>query len=238
MTIYAMHRLSETAETVTPLEQFPSEERAVSAFKLRAEKGASGEYFMNGDLLAMPRPQAVFPGADATGCMVVWRKTPRDLPPEPGERPTEVWSLTDARVVRMQPWDKETHKHLASLRHEPTVPQLDPGHRELKDAEQDYLAEDHPGFGAECIAYWLYGRMELKDLRAGRCDCGRDDLHDSPSRVQAVMMTHAPFNLPEGTAVWFVRTGTPDPADARQMARSVAKSLGWAQNPKRAEVSS
>jgi hypothetical protein len=94
MTVYAMHRHSRSTETTSPLEAFPSVERASVALQLRARKQESGTYYAHEDNTATPRPMVAFPEADLTGFMLVWRRRAGEDRPGPGDAPDEVWRLT------------------------------------------------------------------------------------------------------------------------------------------------
>lgn len=104
-------------------------------------------------------------------------------------------------------------------------------HEELAEAEREFVSETHPGFGAVSLAYWLGGRMELRDMQSGVCDCGQAGAHEREVRVLGRLMGGEPFGLPPGTDVWHVRSGAPDADGARKVAHTVAKSLGFSMNP-------
>lgn len=231
MTIYALHKLSQKGD-VAPMEEFPSVERAAAALQTRVRKQASGAYFMSDPRpFVHPRPEVAFPQADDTGFMAVWVRRPSDMPPTPETTPDELWRVTGGGTVRREKWNEEKHQVVAAPEGNVVVPLLSPDHSDVAEAEAAFVAEEHPGFGAVAISYWLGGRMEIKEVQSGTCDCGQDDLHDKVSRVQSRLLGHEAFGLPPGTQVWHVRTGAPEAPHAKELARTVAKALGFHASP-------
>lgn len=229
MTVYTIHRPSLSSDRTEPMEEFPSVERASVAFQFRCLKQRSIARFMPGPPSLSP---VAFPTADDTGLMSVWIRSSTQLPPQPADTPDELWRLTEGGGVRREKWDPEKHRaEFPAPEGGATAPRLDTEHPELREAEKEFVAEEHPGFGAMAIAYWVDGRMELKDISSGRCDCGDDALHQHVGRVQATLMGHAPFNLPPETLVWHVRSGASTADEAKKLARTVAKGLGFTRNP-------
>ncbi|MEV6400562.1 hypothetical protein AB0M39_38275 [Streptomyces sp. NPDC051907] len=228
MTVYTLHRLSLGAETVTPMEEFPSVERASVALQTRARKQASPAYFMSSGQSGPAGSDVAFPGADLTGYMVVWRRAAHKMPPRPTDTPDELWLLTESGAVRREAWDEEKHRMPETPTHTAVVPEIAPG----TTIEIDLSAgRKHPPQRAMWITYWLNGRMALKEVYAGECQCGKGELHEREVIIRAAIARPEEFNLPEGTAVWAVKVAAPDPGAAQKLARTVAKGLGWDLNP-------
>lgn len=106
MTIYAIHHHNARGgdDTVSPLEAFPSVERASVALQLRARKQESGTYYAYEDNEATPRPLVAFPKADLTGYLLVWRRRAGEDRPAPGDEPEELWRLAPSGGVIKEPY--------------------------------------------------------------------------------------------------------------------------------------
>lgn len=232
MTVYVLHRLSLKDAKTAPMEGFPSLERASVAFQTRALRQASKTFVLEGGRGVPSDGEVPFPEADLTGYMVVWRRSDKQGPPRSGDTPDELWRMKPTGGVVRQRWSEKEHG--VPLRKKPldtAVCQLASQNAELRKAEEEFVAEPHPGFGAVALAYWVDGRMKLTDMGSGVCGCGRDGAHEREVRVLGRLMDGELFNLPPGTDVWHVRSGAPDADGARKVAHTVAKGLGFSMNP-------
>lgn len=126
MTVYAVHRHTMKTETTSPLEAFPSVERASVALQLRARKQSSGTFYAHEDHDITPRPEVAFPEADLSGFLLVWRRKAGEDRPEPGQEPEEVWRLTPGGSVIKQAYNADRAPGAYRL------PQLSPEERRTK----------------------------------------------------------------------------------------------------------
>lgn len=231
MTVYTRHRLSEKTKRVLPMEAFPSVERASVALVLRVTQQESRTFYMTDSSVAGSAQMGgseKFPEADQSGFMAVWLRRARELPPQPGEEPDEVWRVSARGAVRRAPWDDSSAQALGL-----PVSGCVPTQKQGKEPEGPDLSLPHPPYWAETVAFWLHGRMDLRDVRSGKCPCPAPDLHQPEVVLSGALVPGDPYalGLPPEVPLWHFRAGAPTQQAAVKVARTGAKSLGFTMNP-------
>ncbi|MFC4328363.1 hypothetical protein ACFPC0_11045 [Streptomyces andamanensis] len=110
MTIYAVHQHNDReGSPQSPLEAFPSVERATVALQLRSRKQECATFYASDKSETWLKEPVAFPDADMTGFMRIWRRKGSDPQPDPAkDTPEEVWRMKETGGVTKCLWAEDT----------------------------------------------------------------------------------------------------------------------------------